>query len=860
MTGVAFSPDGTRLASAGGAWGTTRPGEVKVWDAATGRELADLRGHTGPVMGVAFSPDGTRLASCCAAWDSPRRGEVKVWDAATGQEVLTLPSLQTGAVLGLTFSPDGRHLATAGADTRVRLWDLATGKELRTFDGATQNVFSVVFSRDGRRRAAGGRDGIARIWEVATGEVLALSEPVDVRAVAFSPDGLRLATASYGGTVKVWNASHGRDPQTVIEDGPPALAVAFSLDGRRLATTDGHGTVRVWDSQTLKEVRNVRGHTGSVICCVFSADGRRLATAGSDRTVKVWDLTAEREPRSTGILGGLVLAVVPASDGRGYRAVAGLTGDRGVQQVWAWTQGRRRQWLLPAPSGSVRGVALSPDGRRVATANADGTATVWDVSAEHRVHTLAGHEGAVRAVAFSPDGRRLASAGQDRVVKVWDAEGGELHTLRGHAGQVNAVAIDPTGRRLASAGADRVVKVWDLDSGRELADLPFPAEEVTAVAFDAAGRYLAAAGRDGAVHVWDLAGGGAEAATSLLAERGHPAPVTTLSFSPDGCRLASGGADGAIKLWALPAGREVLTLRGHPDRNIRAIAFSPEGRRLVSGGGEIIVWETADRTPEGRAARIRAATARAPAWHQREADQCLKARDWFGRAFHLSHLIELRPGEAGLHVHCGRAHAELEKWDEAAADYERAVELGETDWKTARPLALLYLRLGDENSYRKVCTRLLEAHGQTDDAGAANAIAETCVLIPEAVPDTAVVVRLAEAAVARQPKNAGYLNTLGVVRYRAGRYDDAVRRLEEAVQVRGQGGTPVDWLFLAMAQQRLGRPAEARRQLEKAVRWLDENAIPGKTPEETVPLSWSHRLELDLFRRQAEALLPSDPP
>src|SRR5262249_58714776 len=109
----------TRLASAGGVWGTVQPGEVKVWDAATGRELADLRGHTGPVMGVAFSPDGKHLASCSAAWDTPRRGEVKVWDAATGREVRTLPP-QTGAVLGLTFSPDGRHLATAGADTRGR--------------------------------------------------------------------------------------------------------------------------------------------------------------------------------------------------------------------------------------------------------------------------------------------------------------------------------------------------------------------------------------------------------------------------------------------------------------------------------------------------------------------------------------------------------------------------------------------------------------------------------------------------------------------------------------------------------------------------------------------------------------------
>src|SRR5262249_36998243 len=154
-----------------------------------------------------------------------------------------------------------------------------------------------------------------------------------------------------------------------------------------------------------------------------------------------------------------------------------------------------------------------------------------------------------------------------------------------------------------------------LDSGQRLADLRGPADAVTAMAFAAGGRYLAAAGRDGAVHVWDLAGG-AGAATTILAERRHPARGPTLAFSPDGPRPGSGGGARAIKPWALPAGREVLTLRGHADRLIRVVAFSPDGRRLVSGGGEVIVWEATDRTPEGRAARLRAAVARAPAWHE----------------------------------------------------------------------------------------------------------------------------------------------------------------------------------------------------------------------------------------------------
>src|SRR5262249_40347589 len=90
--------------------------EVKVWDAATGREALTLRGHTAGVTGVAFSPDGRRLTS--AADDRV----VKLWDTATGQEVLTLRG-HTGVASSVAFSPDGRRLATASRDGTVRVWD-----------------------------------------------------------------------------------------------------------------------------------------------------------------------------------------------------------------------------------------------------------------------------------------------------------------------------------------------------------------------------------------------------------------------------------------------------------------------------------------------------------------------------------------------------------------------------------------------------------------------------------------------------------------------------------------------------------------------------------------------------------------
>jgi WD40 repeat protein/predicted Ser/Thr protein kinase len=120
--GLAFSPDGKRLAAATGYYGTRYPGEVHVWDTTTWSELYILKGHTACVWSVAFSPDGRRLASA-AGHRGGASGEAKIWDMSTGQEVYTLHG-HAGAVYGVAFSPDGRRLATsAGPDGGVMILD-----------------------------------------------------------------------------------------------------------------------------------------------------------------------------------------------------------------------------------------------------------------------------------------------------------------------------------------------------------------------------------------------------------------------------------------------------------------------------------------------------------------------------------------------------------------------------------------------------------------------------------------------------------------------------------------------------------------------------------------------------------------
>jgi WD40 repeat protein len=170
VRGIAFSPDGKHFATSswGGNVGRTvngamrtekLPNQVKIWETATGQERFTLSGGG---LGVAFSPDGTRLAS------GSQEGLVTVWDASTGKELLTLRG-HAGAVSSVAFSPDGDRIASASHDHTVKIWDAGTGQEVLALSGNDEPVESVAFSPDGRHLASGsglhGEPGQVNVWD-----------------------------------------------------------------------------------------------------------------------------------------------------------------------------------------------------------------------------------------------------------------------------------------------------------------------------------------------------------------------------------------------------------------------------------------------------------------------------------------------------------------------------------------------------------------------------------------------------------------------------------------------------------------------------------------------------------------------
>ncbi len=589
VNGVAFGPDGTRLASAGDEPDCA----VRVWDAADGRELLTLRGHTGAVKAVAFSPDGRRIASAGADPkdpSAPKDGTVRVWDAATGEAVQVLRGHELPPV-AVAFSPDGRLLASAARDDvegELILWDAFTGQRLAT-TRREHPLRGLAFAPDGQRLyAAAGNATVIAFDLPALRPAALLLGPYGVGlAVAISADGQQVALARDDGVVRTWESGSGRDLLAVeAPQHDPLKALAFSPDrGVYLAAGGADHMIHGWYTKTGRRTFTLRGHNGDVTAIAFSRDGRGLASASLDGTVKLWDVSDPYD-ELTRREGGTALAGVAFAPDGSRLALAGLDGTVRLRDA---ATGRRLP-TLKGHEGEVTGVAFSPDGQRIASASADATVRLWDAGTGAEVAALRGHAGRVEALAFTPDGRRVVSAGADHTVRLWDvADGHQALCLQGHDDEVLCVAVSTDGGLIASGGRGGTVRLWEAATGRALRSLPGHAGAVHALAFSPDGRRLASGGADEKVRLWDVATG-----AEVACLRRHTGAVYALAFGP-GDRLASAGADWSVKLWDAASGEELLTLRGHTDA-VRGLAFSRDGHRLASVGDDrmLKVW---DATP-----------------------------------------------------------------------------------------------------------------------------------------------------------------------------------------------------------------------------------------------------------------------
>jgi RNA polymerase sigma factor (sigma-70 family) len=537
---VAISPDGSKVITAGARH--TKPGQLMIWDAATGKALAKHRGIRG-TRSAALSPDGKTLAT------GEFGGAIKLRDPDTGEERAQLKGHTIG-VNSLAFAPDGQSLVSAGLDRIAKLWNLSNLKEQQAFRGHTDMILCVAFFGHGKAFVTGGRDKLAKVWDVESGkEKFTLpAHPQEVEAVAVSPDDKLVVTGCWDGTIRLWDAETGEAKGELVAPGEPhglVLALAFAPpDGKLLASGMGQGAVLLWDVAARKLDRTVGKHGSGAWALAFSPDGKSLVSGSSDRTAKLWDLTGAKEP---------------------------ATFDAGTHSD------------LP-----IHALAYSPDGKTVAIAPHEEAVLLRDAQTGALLHVMTGLGGVATCVAFSPDGQSLAGGCSDQTIKIWDAATGKATvTLKGHEGPVHALVFTSDGKKLASAGDDQTIRWWDPVSGKELATLKTSHGPVRSLALAPDGHTLASGASDGTIELWDLT---REAEPTAL--NAHTGAVRALAFAASGS-LASAGDDALVKVWSPAQGKETFTLKGHQGE-VWTLAFSPGGRTLASGGPrDVIIWDAA---------------------------------------------------------------------------------------------------------------------------------------------------------------------------------------------------------------------------------------------------------------------------
>ncbi len=414
---IAISPDGATAASGG------EDKSIKVWDLVSLKLRSSIGGHSNPVRALAFSPGGQTLAS------SSTSGGFQLNDPIRGAVRKGFPNVHTGSVNGLTFLSDGSGLVTAGDDQTIRFWKAAPPpiEPLVTIEQGPE-VFSSAYSPDGKYLATGGKDGLVHLRDPVTGAIRRTLKGHNgiIYEIVFPPDAAVCATAGSDGTVRLWSVERGVELAKFNawkDKHASARAIEFDPAGKLLVSGCGDGTLRIWDIDNRKLKQSLVGQALPVTSIRYSPDGSLLATSTGDwqkwqlpGELRLWNGKTSEE-----------IASLPGHANEIKRVDFTPSGDRLVSAaaggwVFVWDVASHKPVSQFKADAAPTALCVLPDGVRAAIGDNKGGLAIWDLTSGKTLARYAGHTKIIPNVAVSRDGKRLASVSQDGTVKIWKVE------------------------------------------------------------------------------------------------------------------------------------------------------------------------------------------------------------------------------------------------------------------------------------------------------------------------------------------------------------------------------------------------------------------------------------------------------
>ncbi len=626
---LAFGPDGKTLVSHGGDG-------IRDWDAANGKEIPRFPKALQPYS-IALSPDGKRLAIYVPT-DKAAGPPIAIHDYATGQLLRRFGGKETPAKL--LFSPDGKVLAASewSRSRDIELWDPSGGHRLHTLKGHKNRIWSIAFSPDGKTLVSGSDDKTMRFWDVAAGkEVRQIKHSQGIGKIAWSPDGKLLASIDtiehfdkeYGSgywsndnRVRIWDAETGKELRTLAartsEGTPDAMFgirnLTFAPDGKTLLTGNPDGTLRIWDPTTGKELRQFPGFAGASGPFAFTPDAKGLAVVDGGCSIRLLDLATGKDRVPSLGHRGRVLSISVAPDGHTIATI----GQDDTLCFWDAATGKEvRRRSLP-PFGYLPLPRFGRDGKTYLTLGTDKVYRLNDLESGKETAVLRGHK-AFFPFALSPDGKTLASQNADKEVRLLDpATGTVRHTLTKVKFHVTGMAFSADGRTLVVWDAKQNITVWDVATGRKRRQFTPPPERSDGPSREYPTVYSAALSPDGKLWAFSQQVFDPKAKHGILAVLDtatgkevccFSAPkfgAGRITFSPDGKSLAwSDGTTRELILGETATGRERHRFAAYGGGIFSldfSLAFSADGKMLISGSDDptALVWDLTGRLAMGK--------------------------------------------------------------------------------------------------------------------------------------------------------------------------------------------------------------------------------------------------------------------
>lgn len=560
---------------------------------------AFLHGHSGTVYSVAFSPDGTLMAT-----GGGGDHQIRLWNVLRRELIGKFPAKHTDRISSLSFSSDKKTLISGSRDKTIILWDIQKQEPTKIIQTSHRfGVLTIGLSPDEKIVASTGvREYDIILWDLDSGNPIGLplkGHEKFILNLAFHPNEDVLVSGG-GDQIIVWDLKN-HQPKQILEKAHRGkiLSVSLSPEGSMIASGGNDNTIRLWNVKTGRPVGGpLRAHTDWVRSLAFSPNGRILVSGSRDKTLALWNVRTHR------LIGqplrghrNSVWRVAFSPDGKTIAS----GGDDGQVILWNLTKGLSLGKRLGFHRGGLLKLALSSDGKTLASGGINGSIILWDVEHQQQLGPpLRGHTKRVFDVAFSPDGKMLVSGSQDGSVRLWKVNNPKIpsHTIWTGKSSIQSVAFNPSGKTIAFDTGGKLI-LWDLVEDKNLAVFTGQKPYSPAIAFSPTDKFIVSGGYgDGNVMLRDFISNASSA--QLLGS--HKKPVWSVDFSLDGKLLASGGQDQIIRIWEIEKLQQFgPILKGHRD-GVESVAFSPDGTMLASGGRDmnVMLWDIQTRELIGR--------------------------------------------------------------------------------------------------------------------------------------------------------------------------------------------------------------------------------------------------------------------